>query len=77
MMQDSTNFVKLGEIRAQDVDIYPDEKTKTYYMVAAGGGGVRAWTSTNLLDWQGSGPFSEPGGHLGRHPHGRHLDGNA
>jgi GH43 family beta-xylosidase len=53
MMQDSTNWVKLEAIRAQDVDIYPDEKTKTYYMVAAGGGGVRSWTSTNLIDWQG------------------------
>jgi GH43 family beta-xylosidase len=50
---DSTNIVKLGAIRAQDVCIMPDEATKTYYMVAAGGGGVRCWTSTNLADWQG------------------------
>ena len=34
-------------------DILPDVETKTYYMVASGGGGVRAWTSTNLVDWQG------------------------
>jgi GH43 family beta-xylosidase len=53
MMQDSTNVVKLVTIHAQDVDIFPDEKTKTYYMVASGGGGVRSWTSTNLIDWQG------------------------
>jgi len=53
MMQDSTNIVKLATIHAQDVDIYPDPKTKTYYMIASGGGGVRAWTSTNLIDWQG------------------------
>ena len=37
LIQDSTNWVKLEEIRAQDVDIFPDEKTKTYYMVAAAG----------------------------------------
>ena len=53
MMADSTNIVKLETIRAQDVCIMPDEATKTYYMVAAGGGGVRCWTSTNLIDWQG------------------------
>jgi arabinan endo-1,5-alpha-L-arabinosidase len=52
-IQDSTDIVKLGSFRAQDVCIYPDKKTKTYYMVASGGGGVRAWTSTNLIDWQG------------------------
>jgi GH43 family beta-xylosidase len=53
MMQDSTNWMKLATIHAQDVCIMPDEKTKTYYMIASGGGGVRAWTSTNLIDWQG------------------------
>jgi len=53
MMQDSTNYVKLADLRAQDVDIFPDKKTKTYYMVASVFGGVCAWTSTNLLDWQG------------------------
>src|SRR5664279_5601096 len=53
MMEDSTNIVKLSTIHAQDVCILPDEKTKTYYMVASSGGGVRAWTSTNLIDWQG------------------------
>jgi GH43 family beta-xylosidase len=50
MMADSTNIVKLSTIRAQDVCILPDVATKTYYMIAAG---VRAWTSTNLEDWQG------------------------
>ena len=53
MMQDSDAIVKLETIHAQDVDIFPDGKTKTYYMIASGGGGVRAWTSTNLIDWQG------------------------
>jgi arabinan endo-1,5-alpha-L-arabinosidase len=52
-MPDSTDIVKLSTIHAQDVCIYPDEKTKTYYMVAAGGGSVRSWTSKNLIDWQG------------------------
>ena len=50
---DSTNIVKLAAIRAQDVCIMPDEAAKTYYMVAAAGGGVRCWTSSNLADWQG------------------------
>jgi beta-xylosidase len=53
MMEDSTNIVKLSTIHAQDVCILPDQATRTYYMVASGFGGVRAWTSTNLIDWQG------------------------
>jgi len=52
-MQDSNEIVNLTAIHAQDVDIYPDEKTKTYYMIASGGGGVRAWTSKDLINWQG------------------------
>jgi beta-xylosidase len=50
---DSTNIVKLGSMYAQDVCILPDASSKIYYMVASGRGGVRAWTSKNLLDWQG------------------------
>lgn len=52
-MQDSDEIVKLATIHAQDVDIFPDVKTQTYTMIASGGGGVRAWTSKNLIDWQG------------------------
>ncbi len=53
MMEDSTNIVKFSTIRAQDVCILPDEATKTYYLIASGGGGVRAWTSKDLESWQG------------------------
>ena len=53
MMEDSTNIVKLASLRAQDVCILPDAASKTYYMVASGGGGVRAYTSKDLVNWQG------------------------
>jgi beta-xylosidase len=52
-MQDSTAISKLADIRAQDVCILPDPVSKTYYMIAAGMGGVRAWTSKDLVNWQG------------------------
>jgi arabinan endo-1,5-alpha-L-arabinosidase len=52
-MPDSNAIVQLTAIHAQDVDIYPDERTKAYYMVASSGGGVRAWTSKDLINWQG------------------------
>ena len=53
MMPDSTAISKLAEIRAQDVCILPDPVSKTYYMIASGFGGVRAWTSRDLVNWQG------------------------
>jgi len=53
MMEDSTAINKLTNIRAQDVCILPDPVSKTYYMIASGFGGVRAWTSKDLVNWQG------------------------
>jgi GH43 family beta-xylosidase len=50
---DSNALVKLADIRAQDVCILPDPVSKTYYMIASGLGGVRAWTSTDLALWRG------------------------
>jgi len=50
---DSTAISRLADIRAQDVCILPDPVSRTYYMVAAGFGGVRAWTSHDLVSWQG------------------------
>jgi Glycosyl hydrolases family 43 len=50
MAEDSTNIAKLATLRAQDVCILPDPVSKTYYMIAAG---VRAWTSKDLVNWQG------------------------
>lgn len=51
---DSNAISRLADIRAQDVCILPDPVSKTYYMIAAGVGGVRAWTSKDLVNWQGS-----------------------
>src|SRR5471032_872499 len=53
LIQDSTAITKLTDIRAQDVCILPDPAWKTYYMIAAGGGGVRGWTSQELVNGQG------------------------
>ncbi len=50
---DSTAINKLADIRAQDVCILPDPASKQYYMIASGPGGVRAWTSRDLANWQG------------------------
>jgi arabinan endo-1,5-alpha-L-arabinosidase len=50
---DSTAISKLAEIRAQDVCILPDPDSKIYYMIASGYGGVRCWTSQDLVNWQG------------------------
>ncbi len=53
MMEDSTNMVKLGAIRLRDVCILPDPASKTYYMVGPGFRTVRAYTSQDLVNWQG------------------------
>jgi arabinan endo-1,5-alpha-L-arabinosidase len=50
---DSDAISKLAAIRAQDVCILPDPASQTYYMIASGFGGVRAWTSKDLVNWQG------------------------
>ena len=43
-------------------------------MIAAGPGGVRAWTSHDLISWQGPKTiFRTPPRYLGRHPHRGHL----
>ena len=49
----STNTIKLANIRMRDVCILPDAASKTYYMVGPGGRGVRAYTSKDLVNWQG------------------------
>ena len=53
LQADSNAISPLASIRAQDVCILPDPVSKTYYMVASGGGGVRTWTSQDLASWQG------------------------
>jgi GH43 family beta-xylosidase len=45
---------RLSEIRMRDACVLPDVATKTYYMVAsARGAAVRAYTSKDLVNWEG------------------------
>jgi arabinan endo-1,5-alpha-L-arabinosidase len=47
-------IVKLADVRMRDACVLPDEATQTYYIVAAGrGGSVRAYTSKDLIHWEG------------------------
>jgi arabinan endo-1,5-alpha-L-arabinosidase len=43
----------LADIKMRDVCIFPDTATKTYYMVGPGWGTVRAYTSKDLISWEG------------------------
>jgi len=46
--------VKLADVRMRDACILPDAASQTYYLVAsARGAGVRAYTSKDLVTWQG------------------------
>ena len=45
--------IRLPDIRMRDVCILPDQASKTYYMVGPGGRGVRAYTSKDLVNWEG------------------------
>jgi arabinan endo-1,5-alpha-L-arabinosidase len=45
--------IKLADIRMRDVCILPDEASKIYYMIGPGFRSVRAYTSTDLVNWQG------------------------
>lgn len=65
-----SNTLKISEIRIRDPFIYPDSKTKTYYMYAQMSNrlgennlqkGVEVYTSKNLKEWQGhSAVFNVP-----------------
>jgi hypothetical protein len=46
-------LVKLATIHAQDVASCRTRKRKRITWLRRASGGVRAWTSTNLIDWQG------------------------
>jgi len=48
-----THATKLADIRMRDVCILPDQASKTYYMVGPARRGVRAYTSKDLVTWQG------------------------
>jgi arabinan endo-1,5-alpha-L-arabinosidase len=43
----------LAAIRMRDVCILPDPTTRTYYMIASTWRGVRAYTSKDLVNWEG------------------------
>jgi beta-xylosidase len=43
----------LSEIRMRDVCILPDPETRTYYMIGPGRNSVRAYTSKDLITWDG------------------------
>jgi len=46
--------VRLADVRMRDACILPVAETKTYYLVAAArGNAVRAYTSRDLVDWEG------------------------
>jgi arabinan endo-1,5-alpha-L-arabinosidase len=51
--EQSAETIKLGDIRMRDVCILPDAASKTYYMIGPGRRSVRAYTSTDLANWQG------------------------
>jgi hypothetical protein len=48
-----TRVTRLPDIRMRDVCILPDQASKTYTMVGPGGRGVRAYTSKDLVNWEG------------------------
>lgn len=50
---DSERTLNLSEIYMRDVCIFPDESTKTYYMVGPGRNSVRVYTGKDLKTWQG------------------------
>lgn len=45
--------VRLADVRMRDVCILADEATKTYYAVSSAGRTVRAFTSRDLVTWEG------------------------
>ena len=45
--------IKLESIRMRDPCVLADAASKTYYMIGSAGRSVRAYTSTDLTNWQG------------------------
>lgn len=48
-----TGPVRLADTRMRDVCILADKETKTYYAISSSGRSVRAFTSKDLLNWEG------------------------
>jgi len=52
--QDEISTVRLADVRMRDASVLADEATQTYYIVSsARGAAVRAYTSKDLLEWEG------------------------
>lgn len=52
--QEEISTVRLADIYMRDGHVLADDATQTYYIVtAAQGAGVRAFTSKDLIDWEG------------------------
>lgn len=56
----TASTIKLADIRMRDVCILPDPNSKTYYMVGPGRRSVRAYTSADLVTWQGPKTIFDP-----------------
>ncbi|HYO09273.1 MAG TPA: glycoside hydrolase family 43 protein [Tepidisphaeraceae bacterium] len=50
----------LADVRMRDVCIMPDPASKTYYMVGPARRGVRAYTSKDLVTWEGPKVIYQP-----------------
>lgn len=54
MAQEELTTVRLADVMMRDACVLPDEATQTYYIVSsARGAGVRAYTSKDLVTWEG------------------------
>lgn len=52
--QTPTSTVRLADVRMRDASVLADTTTRTYYIVAsARGAAVRAYTSRDLVEWEG------------------------
>lgn len=54
--QEPTSGVRLADVMMRDAAVLPDPATGTYHIVASArvpGGGVRSYTSTDLVNWAG------------------------
>lgn len=52
--QTEVSTVRLADVRMRDANVLPDTTTGTYYIVASSrGAAVRAYTSDDLVDWEG------------------------
>ncbi|HEY3285029.1 MAG TPA: glycoside hydrolase family 43 protein [Armatimonadota bacterium] len=66
LMGQEGKATKLGDITIRDPFILADAPSKTYYLYRSGGGGVEAYTSTDLESWKGPlQVFKQPDGFWG------------